>query len=251
MTPDDLDPTPELLAAVQAERQRVAGFIAQLQDRQARLSDELRAVTDQLDVARGRERQLGHVLGDEPAQDSNGSGLADVVEALAGRAADQHHGNGALRGAAIRQAAVEAALARDDRPERARHYREWLALIEASGRRVDGRDAAATLLTQLSRCPLIVRAPEAGTYQLDPAALTRLNDRRRALVGEADAHVETASEREYDALDLAQALARIQADIQRTDKDIAEAKSLIEQLDAGWFFAPADAVDGRAALAAS
>ena len=40
-----------------------------------------------------------------------------------------------------------------DRPEQPRHYREWLQLIEAAGQTIHGQDAAATLLTQLSRCP--------------------------------------------------------------------------------------------------
>ena len=169
-------------------------------------------------------------------------------EPRAGRSAS--HPDGGLRGAAIRQAAVAVALAQADRPGRPRHYRDWLALIEASDQRIEGRDPAATLLTQLSRCPLIVRAPEAGTYQLDPHAITRLRERRSALMAEADAQVATASERDYDALDLAQALARVQADVQRTEKALAEAEQLVARLDAAWFFA-VDGEEPRAQLAAA
>jgi hypothetical protein len=232
VTPDELDPTPELLAAVRAERARLSGFVSQLDERRARLHEELTAVTAQLDAARERERQLLHVLGEE-GEDVD-DGVDEDHEGLTRRTAD--HDNGALRGAAIRRAAVAVALAQDDRPGRARHYRAWMELIEAAGERIDGRDPAATLLTQLSRCPLIVRAPEAGTYQLDPHALARLRERRRALLAEADAQVATASEREYDALDLAQALARVQADVQRTERALAEAEQLVDRLDAAWFF---------------
>ena len=155
-----------------------------------------------------------------------------------------------MRGAAIRHAAVAAALAQSERPGGPRHYRDWLALVEATGQRIEGRDPAATLLTQLSRCPLIVRAPEAGTYQLDSHAITRLRERRTALIAEADAQVATASEHNYDALDLAQALARIQADVQRTEKALAEAEQFVASLDAAWFFA-LDGEDPHAQLAAA
>lgn len=233
MSTDDLQPTPELLAAVQVERQRLEGLIAVLRGDQSRLADELRSVEVQLDAAGQRHRQLGHVLGEE----EGGQALlwqADDREELARRAAEQQ-GDGMLRGAAIRHAAVQAALA-DDRPERSRHYREWLELIDASGRRVDGRDPGATLLTQLSRCPLVIRSAEPGHYQLDPGALERLRAKREALHAEATAQVSVAAEREYDAIDLAQALARVEAEVRRTDRAIAEATELVDALGAREFF---------------
>ncbi len=114
-----------------------------------------------------------------------------VEEVLAGRPA--HQPDDRLRLAAIRQPAVRAALADDD-PGRPRHYREWLELVERhTGRRVDGRDRGATLLTQLSRCPLIVRAPEPGTYVLDADALVRLERRRDDLRAVAAAKVSAAA----------------------------------------------------------
>ena len=68
MTPDELDPTPELRDAVRAERARVSGFVSQLEERQQRLGEELAAVTDQLDAARRRAHQLGQVLGEEEGE---------------------------------------------------------------------------------------------------------------------------------------------------------------------------------------
>ena len=233
MTRNDLQPTPELLAAVEAERRRLEGLIAVLRGDQSRLSEELRSVEQQLDAAARRHRQLGHVLGEE----EGGQALlwqADDREEVARRVTEQQD-DGMLRGAAIRQAAVQAALA-DERPERSRHYREWLDLIEASGRRVDGRDPAATVLTQLSRCPLIIRSADPGHYQLDPGALDRLHTKRETLHAEATAKVSVAAEREYDAIDLAHALARVEAEVRRTDRAIAEATELVEALGARDFF---------------
>ena len=45
-----------------------------------------------------------------------------------------------------------------------------------------------------------------------------------------------ATEREYDAIDLAQALARVEAEVRRTDRAIAEATELIDALGAREFF---------------
>ena len=238
----DLQPTPELLAAITEERRRLEGLIGALRGAHTRLGDELREVERQLDEATRRHRHLGHVLG----EDDDGQVLlfADREHVPAPPADEQD--DGLLRGAAIRQAAVQAALGDED-PRRPRHYRRWLDLIQAAGQRIDGRDAAATLLTQLSRCPLIIRSTQPGYYELDPDALARLRAKRDALHAEAGAQVAAAAERNRDAIDLAQALARIEADIRRTDRAIAEATELVDALGARAFFMGAEAgSDGTA-----
>ena len=232
VTADELLPTPELLAAVQAERQRVEALIESLHAEHDGLVEEIRAIERKLHAALERHRQLGHVLGEEDAQPALWK--PEPRELLARRAADKED-DGLLRGAAIRAAAVRAALA-DDEPARPRHYREWLDLVEASGDRIDGRDPAATLLTQLSRCPLIVRSVEPGTYQLDPGALDRLGAKRDTLHAAASAKVSAAAAKEYDAIDLAHALAPVEAEVRRTNKAITEAIALAESLGAADFF---------------
>ena len=233
MPADDLQPPPELRAAVQTERERLEGLLAVLRSDQSRLSDELDSVSDKLNAVARRHRQLGYVLG----HDEDGQAVLwqpDDRETLVRRAPDNQD-DPMLRGAAIREAAVRAALG-DQAPQRPRHYRAWLDLIETSGKRVDGRDPAATLLTQLSRCPLIIRAPEPGHYQLDREALGRLQSRRDALLAEASAMVSAAGPSGYETIDLAQALARVELEVRRADRAITEATGLIDALDARKFF---------------
>jgi hypothetical protein len=233
VTPDDLLPTPELLAAVAAERERLEKAIEELKHRRVDLVEELQLVDDRLRTATSRHRQLGHVLGEEDAQPPLWD--PEPREVLAGRTAHQEV-DGVLRGAAIRQAAVKAALADAD-PGRPRHYREWLDLVQAhAGRRVDGRDPGATLLTQLSRCPLISRAPEAGTYRLDPGALQRLQALRDQLHEQVAAEVQASANRDGGAIDLAQTVSRIEADVRKIERTIAEATDLVDALDAREFF---------------
>lgn len=247
MTSDDLLPTPELLAAVAAERERLEKAIEELKHRRVDLVEELQVVDEHLATATSRHRQLGHVLGEEDVQPPLWD--PEPREVLVGRSAHQEV-EGVLRGAAIRQAAVKAALAEPD-PGRPRHYRDWLDLVEAhSGRRVDGRDPGATLLTQISRCPLIIRASEAGTYLLDPGALQRLHSLRDQLHDQAAALVKASADREGGAIDLAQALGRIEADVRRVDRTLAEAADLVIALGAGDFFAGPH-VDGIPAIAAA
>lgn len=233
MTPDELLPSPELLSVVKSERERVEALVVELRREYDGLLDDLRAVEEKLAAATARHKQLGHVLG----EDDEGQTLLwtpEPREVLA-RRATRKEDDGRLRGSAIRIAAVRAALATDD-PARPRHYREWLQLVEGAGDRIDGQDPGATLLTQLSRCPLIIRGVEPGTYQLDPSAIERLRDKREALRSEAATQLHTAAEREYDAIDLAQALAAVEAEVRRTDRAIAEAEELADTLGAREFF---------------
>jgi hypothetical protein len=253
VSPDDLTPSPEFVSAVQAEREKLDEVVAALNQRYDELTAELNAVCLQLREVSERNIQLARVLGEDVEHllldlaEPDG----DRIEADDGPQLDQGGDRGrtrralrprrraraiarrrGLRGAAIRMAAVKAALG-DEEPGRPRHYRDWLALIEE---RIDGQDPAATLLTQLSRCPLIARTEDPGVYRLDPRALVRLHSERDALRAEADERVTSTDNRDYDVIDLAQALAGVEASIRRIDRAINEAQNFIDRLDTKEFF---------------
>ena len=236
---DDLTPSEELVAAVTAERDRLDHVATMLRETHDRLQEELAGVIAQLADLAQRQKQLARFLGEDLGDDrSNGSpaGLDSAAEQATG---------GALRGAAIREAAVRAAL-RQERPEQPRHYREWLSLIEAAGQTIHGQDAAATLLTQLSRCPVIARGLEPGTYRLDRDALMRLRQQRDDLRAEAGARVASTNDQDYDVIDLAQALAAVEARVRKLNRAIQEASDLVDRLDANWFFTATDKSRERA-----
>jgi hypothetical protein len=71
-----------------------------------------------------------------------------------------------LRGAAIREAAVRALLARGQ-GEAPVNYRDWFEVLGARGIRPGGKDPLATFLTQIGRSPLVKRSTAAGMYALD------------------------------------------------------------------------------------
>ena len=80
----------------------------------------------------------------------------------------------ALRGPAIREAAVAVLRARN---EDRRHYREWYELLMRAGYEVAGKDPLAVFLTQLGRSPVIRRTGKPGVYALDPTAAQALQAR--------------------------------------------------------------------------
>lgn len=229
---DELSPSPELITAVTAERERLDHLVDALREECAELEAKLAALGAQINAATDSRAQLARFLGED---DDHGHQNGTRAKRRGTKAAD-----GRLRGAAIREAAVRAMLNQED-PERPRHYREWLTAIEAAGQKIHGQDPAATLLTQLSRTPLIARASDPGTYRLDRDALRHLREQRDALRAEADAHVVNTNDRDYDVIDLAQALAAVEASVKRIDRAISDAVKLVDRLEARCFFTDPDA----------
>ena len=120
----------------------------------------------------------------------------------------------ALRGPAIRAAAVQALLAagREDL-----HYREWYDLLVRNGHEVAGKDPLAVFLTQLGRSPVVRRGQRPGHYALDRDAPARLRRRLDRL------------HREYLQVTRAQRT-RVTAEIARTEKQLDEAADALQGL---------------------
>jgi hypothetical protein len=78
----------------------------------------------------------------------------------------------ALRGPAIREAAVLTAV---EHGREALHYREWFELL-AQRHEIAGKDPLAVFLTQLSRSPAVRRGTRTGVYELDRHAAQRLRE---------------------------------------------------------------------------
>jgi hypothetical protein len=90
-----------------------------------------------------------------------------------------------LRGQSLRDAAVEVLVRRRGLGEPI-HYRQWFELLVSEGHRVGGKDPLASFLTQVTRSPVVERAPDdAGVYKVDP-----VSGADRALCAHAQAEVE-------------------------------------------------------------
>jgi hypothetical protein len=75
-----------------------------------------------------------------------------------------------LRGQTLRDAAIDV-LARRHGLGEPIHYRQWFELLVSEGHHVGGKDPVASFLTQVTRSPVVERAPGApGVYKVDPAS---------------------------------------------------------------------------------
>ena len=95
------------------------------------------------------------------------------VRAVADRAQGGGEALELLRGTAIREMAVRVLVERGAGPI---HYRGGHALLREAGYAVSGKDPQATLLTQISRSPVVRRTTTAGVYEIDPEAPERLRN---------------------------------------------------------------------------
>jgi hypothetical protein len=170
-TPEHLEPSRRLSQAAMAERERLAMRLQKLDARASALSEQLRQLNFEREDLIKRMALL-----DQLRPSDSGPHLRRVD--------DHEHSvpgpRGSLRGAAIRQTAVEV-LATRGRPTEPIHYTRWLELVQEAGYGIAGRDPAATFLTQIGRAALVVRADRPGEYMLDLEAPLRLRERLNEL----------------------------------------------------------------------
>lgn len=178
MTPAAPPTSPRLLRAADAERAELQRHRDRLQRERGRLRDELTRIEAAVADVDERQRLLDQlapppaarqpVTRDESVGDTTSVGVA-------------------LRGPAIREAAVRLLL-QDPRGPEALHYREWFERLTEAGFAVAGKDPLAVFLTQITRSPLLRKSTQAGVYEIDrgtPARLrgklARLHDELRQL----------------------------------------------------------------------
>lgn len=228
-----LDPSPALVEAARADRDRLHEAWRELQGQRADLLVELERIDGDLNELAGRMRRLGELIGDQLAFDMSGDG-----EALPETAT----GNDALSGAEIRKTAVAILLSTPE-PSQLLHYRDWFELVMTSGYEIKGRDPYAVFLTQISRSPLVVRGDANGTYRLDQASPTRLGGHLRALREQRDALVHGKHEQDrWDLESLTAKLHELTLEARRTERHLAEAMNTIRELGAEDYFAAVEAV---------
>jgi hypothetical protein len=202
-------PSSRLLRAAVAERADLVRHRDRLTAERARLLGELR----QLDAAlAGVDRRLDVLteLAGPPEEATAAATATPAIRATGNQGAAHDPGPDedvtALRGPAIREAAVRVLIAQPG-PIEALHYRQWYELLTEAGFRVAGKDPLAVFLTQLSRSPLVRKASAPGVYEVDRQAPLRIRQRldrlqaelREVTVGAAG-HIATATPIELGAV---------------------------------------------------
>lgn len=135
------------------------------------LAREYLALKDRLSEARGRAdrlRRLADHVEQQVAHDEHI--LCELEGALGMRAQLQiEQLDRALSGRRVAEVAV-AVLKREREPGQAVHYRDWFALLHATGFRVSGRNPLASFLSQVSRSPEVEAVGDrSGKYRLRAA----------------------------------------------------------------------------------
>lgn len=173
------------------------------QDELRRRLGELDRVLEELD---DRQHDLQHALA--TAGDEAGRGTA--VPPLLG-------------GAHLRRHAVAHLIA--TRQHGPIHYREWAEQLAAEGVVIRGADPAATLLTNITRSPLITRGEKPGTYRLDPEAAHRI----KALLVTAKDRIRPTNGSQGVTADRARRLRALVSRLESAQAEIAECHRLARQ----------------------
>jgi len=194
------NPSSRLLRAAVAERADLVRHRERLTGERTRLLGELR----ELDAALAAVDRRLDVLAELAGRPENAvPDTAPLVPAAGTETAAHDSDPGAsriaLRGPAIREAAVRVLIAQPG-PIEALHYRRWYELLLEAGFRVAGKDPLAVFLTQLSRSPLVRKTSAPGVYEVDRQAPLRIRQRLDRLQAElrevtvrAPGHTATAS----------------------------------------------------------
>jgi hypothetical protein len=175
------NPSSRLMRAATAERTDLIRHRERLIGERDRLMAELRRVGDALDAVDDRVAILSQLVEDPEPGDVSGSG--DARDVASDREATPIEHRKLLRGPAIREAAVQVLIAQPEHIE-ALHYRRWYELLEQAGYAVAGKDPVAVFLTQVTRSPVVRKATEPGTYEVDRQAPLRIRQRLERLQGE-------------------------------------------------------------------
>lgn len=185
------NPSSRLLRAAVAERADLLRHRERLTGERSRILGDLRAVDEALATVDRRLEVLAELAGPPEDAPTDAEAAAAPVVAVSGPMAAPGRmdtsGPGenqtALRGPAIREAAVRVLIAQPG-PIEALHYRQWYDLLLEAGFRVAGKDPLAVFLTQLSRSPLVRKASAPGVYEVDRQAPLRIRQRLDRLQAE-------------------------------------------------------------------
>jgi hypothetical protein len=219
MTRSSSAPSPRLLRAVAAERGDLERRRDGLLERRRRVQGELDEIEGSLAELAERLMLIGRLAGEDSLPDQSADAEHDAQEAKSASA---------LRGPAIRAAAVRVLLAHPHRPE-ALHYRDWFKLLTEAGYSVAGKDPVAVFLTQLSRSPVVRRGTQSGVYELEPQAPARLRGRLQDLQAQLRELTTTAASETTDLSAIRGQRMAVNLEIGKVEKALEEAEETLSK----------------------
>jgi hypothetical protein len=205
-----------LLAAAEAERQRLERELQRSLSRAAAAAADLQRAVETGNEVRQRLALLDQLADGATSEDSQRPRAKP-------RPAPAHATT--VRGAQIRRLAVRL-LAASPEPEHPIHYARWFDLFTDAGYAIEAREPLANFLTQVTRSPVVVRGAEAGTYALDLDVPRRLREELH------DLHVELSrihhGQQTIDGIvslrerrnDLTAAIARVERELQEATESL-------------------------------
>lgn len=223
MTPAAPPTSTRLRRAAAAERAELARHRERLLLKRDHLRAELARIEAGLADIDDRETLLARLAAIKETETTSTA----PTPTLAGAGETGARAAWALRGPAIREAAVRVLA---DRPDiEALHYRQWYEMVTAQGFEVAGKDPLAVFLTQLSRSPVIRKGTQAGVYELDRGAVSRLRrelDKLQVQLRELTSQTSTA-----DLGAIRERRGALNAEIGQTEKALEEAVRLLGSTD--------------------
>jgi hypothetical protein len=217
---DPIPPSRRLSSAVSAERERLTRELERRRARTRTLALELVQEEEAASALAARIRLLDELTG----------GVSQAEPDVRPQPRVAVPTRGVLRGARIRQVAVELLAASEWRDQPVQ-YADWFRLVESAGYAIAGRDPQAAFLTQITRSPVVRRFDRPGTYQLDHKALDVLKEEAAGLrdelaqlpavdiAGSTDQSRELRDQRGR----LTAALARVEARVEEAQAGVAAA----------------------------
>lgn len=213
--PSAAKPSTRLLAAAEADRDRIERELSRI----ARRAEELARELQQTVELQGELKQQAALL--EQLSRPRQLDLSDSSVDQGEEERNAEPPNGYLKGARIRAVAVRL-LAASEQAGQPVHYSEWFASLGRAGFGVAGRDPLATFLTQISRSPVVEKTGGPGLYRLNLETPHRLHTRLHELQQELS-RLHDGQQTLEAVISIRERRGQITSEIARVERELEEA----------------------------
>jgi len=214
--PSPARPSSRLLAAAEADRDRIERELNRVGRRAEELARELQQTVELQSELKQQAALLAQLSRPQQLALQDPSVQRDVEDEQA-----EEPPNGYLKGSRIRAVAVRL-LAASEQAGHPVHYSEWFAALGRAGFGVAGQDPLATFLTQISRSPVVEKTDGPGVYRLNLDTHYLLHSRLRELQQELS-QLHDGQQTLEAVISIRERRAQITAEVARVERELEEA----------------------------